>query len=80
MESLNSLFSAVKPKARGYRTVEFMAATLYFVAGILTRWGHCHTQSGEGPGNVISLKKIAGRPAQLNENGSPLFPLGTGGA
>jgi hypothetical protein len=30
------LFSAVKRKARGYRTVEYMTAMLYFVAGKLT--------------------------------------------
>jgi hypothetical protein len=33
MKGLNSLFSAVKRKARGYRTVEYMTAKLYFVAG-----------------------------------------------
>jgi transposase len=36
MEGLNSLFSAVKRKARGYRTVEYITAILYFVAGKLT--------------------------------------------
>lgn len=36
MEGLNSLFSAVKRKARGYRTVEYMTTMLYFVAGKLT--------------------------------------------
>jgi transposase len=36
MEGLNNLFSAVKRQARGYRTVEYMTAMLYFVAGILT--------------------------------------------
>ncbi len=36
MEGLNSLFSAVKRKARGYRTVEYMTAMLYFVAGKIT--------------------------------------------
>jgi transposase len=36
MEGLNSLFSVVKRKARGYWTVEYMTATLYFVAGKLT--------------------------------------------
>lgn len=36
MEGLNSLFSAVKRKARGYRTVEYMTAMLYLVAGKLT--------------------------------------------
>ena len=36
MEGLNSLFSAVKRKARGYRTAEYMTAMLYFVAGKLT--------------------------------------------
>ena len=36
MEGLNSLFSAVKRKACGYRTVEYMTSMLYFVAGKLT--------------------------------------------
>jgi transposase len=36
MEGLNSLVSAVKRKARGYRTVEYMTTMLYFVAGKLT--------------------------------------------
>jgi len=36
MEGLNSLFSAVNRKARGYRTVEYMTSMLYFVAGKLT--------------------------------------------
>ena len=36
MEGLNSLFSAVKRKARGYRSVEYMTTVLYFVAGKLT--------------------------------------------
>ena len=36
MEGLNSLFSAVKRRARGYRTVEYMTSMLYFVAGKLT--------------------------------------------
>ena len=36
MEGLNSLFSAVKREARGYRTVEYMSTMLYFVAGKLT--------------------------------------------
>jgi transposase len=31
----NSLFSAVKRKARGYPMVEYMTAMLYFVAGNL---------------------------------------------
>jgi hypothetical protein len=35
-EGLNSLFLGVKSKARGYRTVEYMTAMLYFVAGKLT--------------------------------------------
>ncbi len=35
MEGLNSLFSAVKRKARGYRSVEYMITMLYFVAGKL---------------------------------------------
>ena len=35
MDGLNSLFSAVKRKARGYRTVEYMTAMLYFFAGKL---------------------------------------------
>jgi transposase len=36
MEGLNSLFSAVKRRARGYRTVEYMTAMIYFVAGKLS--------------------------------------------
>jgi transposase len=35
MEGLNSLFSAVKRKARGYRSTEYQTAMLYFVAGKL---------------------------------------------
>jgi transposase len=35
-EGFNTLFPAVKRKARGYRTVEYMTAMLYFVAGKLT--------------------------------------------
>ena len=35
MEGLNSVFSAVKRKARGYRTVQYLIAMLYFVAGKL---------------------------------------------
>ena len=35
MEGLNSLFSAVKRKARGYRSSEYLIAMLYFVAGKL---------------------------------------------
>jgi transposase len=36
MEGIYSLFSAVKRKARGYRTVEYMTSMLYFVGGKLT--------------------------------------------
>jgi transposase len=35
LEGLNSLFSAVKRKARGYRSIEYMTTMLYFVAGKL---------------------------------------------
>lgn len=35
MEGLNSVFSAVRRKARGYRSIENMIAMLYFVAGKL---------------------------------------------
>ena len=35
MEGLNSLFSAVKRRARGYRSPEYQTAMLYFVAGKL---------------------------------------------
>ena len=35
MEGLNSLFSATKRKARGYRSIEYQTAMLYFVAGKL---------------------------------------------
>jgi hypothetical protein len=36
MGGLNSLFSAVERKARGYRSVEYMTTILYLVAGKLT--------------------------------------------
>jgi transposase len=35
LEGLNSLFSATKRKARGYRTTRYLIAMLYFVAGKL---------------------------------------------
>jgi len=35
MEGLNSLFSAVKRRARGYRSSEYQTAMLYFIAGKL---------------------------------------------
>lgn len=35
LEGLNSLFSATKRKARGYRTTRYLKAMLYFVAGKL---------------------------------------------
>lgn len=36
LEGLNSLFSATKRKARGYRSTKNLLAMLYFVAGKLT--------------------------------------------
>jgi transposase len=36
MEGLNSVFSAVKRKARGFRNTEYMITMLYFVAGKLS--------------------------------------------
>ena len=35
LEGLNSLFSATKRKARGYRSTEYQTAMLYFIAGKL---------------------------------------------
>lgn len=35
LEGLNRVFSAVKRKARGYRSTEYLIAILYFVAGKL---------------------------------------------
>ena len=35
LEGLNSLFSATKRKARGYRTTRYLVTMLYFVAGKL---------------------------------------------
>lgn len=35
LEGLNSLFSATKRKARGYRSSEYQIVMLYFVAGKL---------------------------------------------
>ena len=36
MEGLNSLFSATKRKARGYKSTRYLITMLYFVAGKLT--------------------------------------------
>jgi transposase len=36
LEGLNSLFSATKRKARGYKSSVYQIAMLYFVAGKLT--------------------------------------------
>ena len=36
MEGLNSVFSAVKRKARGYRNPDYLITMLYFVAGKLS--------------------------------------------
>ena len=36
MEELNSVFSAVKRKARGYRNTDYLITMLYFVAGKLS--------------------------------------------
>ena len=36
IDGLNSLFSVLKCKARGYRSVGYMTTMLYFVAGKLT--------------------------------------------
>jgi transposase len=35
MEGLNSVFSATKPKARGYRSPTYLITMLYFIAGKL---------------------------------------------
>ena len=40
MEGLNSLFSATKRKARGYRSTHYLKTMLYFVAGKLTIPAH----------------------------------------
>jgi hypothetical protein len=39
-EGLNSLPSAMKRKVRGYSTVEYKTATLYFFAGKITLRNH----------------------------------------
>ena len=51
MEGLNSLFSTVKRKARGYRTVEYMTAMLYLVARHPTLPCYRPTESSEEPKN-----------------------------
>jgi len=43
LEGLNSVFSAVKRKARGYRSSEYMITMLYFVAGKLKLPSLCST-------------------------------------
>ena len=47
MEGLNSLFSAVKRKARGYRAVEYTTAMLYFIAGKIALPCYCPTESSK---------------------------------
>jgi transposase len=49
LEGLNSLFSALKRKARGYRPVGYMTAMFQFVAVKLTLPCYCPTESGEKP-------------------------------
>ena len=49
MEGFNSLFLAVKRKARGYRTVENMTAMLYFADWKLTLPSYCFTENSEEP-------------------------------
>ncbi len=56
MEGINSLFSAVKRKARGCRTVEYMTTMLYIVAGIRTLTCSCPTESSEEP--KLSIPKL----------------------
>jgi transposase len=56
IDALNSLFSAVKRKARGYRSVEYMTTVLYFVAGKLILPCYWPTKSSEEPLNILILK------------------------
>ncbi len=49
MEGLNSLFSALKRKARGYRAVSYLISMLYFVAGKRTLPSYRPTESSEEP-------------------------------
>jgi len=53
IEGLNSLFSAVKRKARGYQSVEYMTTMLYFVAGKFILPCYWPTKSSEGPLNML---------------------------
>jgi transposase len=57
MEGLNSLFLAVKRKAPGHRTVEYMTAMLYFVAGKLTLPYYCPTEYSEDTKNRLSAEQ-----------------------
>lgn len=45
LEALNSVFSAVKRKARGYRSSEYMITMLYFVAGKLNLPSLCRSHA-----------------------------------
>ncbi|MFO1459483.1 MAG: ISL3 family transposase [Verrucomicrobiota bacterium] len=49
MEGLNSVFSAVKRKARGYRNPDYIITMLYFVAGKLSLHSYPSHESSEEP-------------------------------
>jgi hypothetical protein len=49
MEGLNSLLSAVKRKVREYRTLKYMTAMIYSVAGKLTLLYYSPTENSEEP-------------------------------
>ena len=49
MEGLNSVFSAVKRKARGYRNPDYIITMLYFVAGKPSLHSYPSHESGGNP-------------------------------
>jgi len=75
MEGLNSLFSAVKRKACGDRTVEYMTTMLYFVAGKLTLPCYRPTESSKEPfhRSFVGVSFWAGDPVVSNERHARWF-------
>ena len=63
MEGINSLFSAVKRKARGYRSVGYRTTVLYFVAGKLTvpcyfQWAARASKIGKRLGGFLPRSRL----------------------
>lgn len=76
LEGLNSLFSAVKRKARSYRSQDYMIAMLYFVAGKLDT----PTLSSHSKQRGSGLNSRQNRLAKSKMRSGRSFPGGTDGS